>query len=389
MKVHDARPFSRRLRRLATSRWAGPLLLLSAACSGFDGLLDVDAPSVVGAGDIETPRNARLLVDGAVTDFECALGAFIVAGALLGDEMADAQSGSAVWGYDRRSFTPNTGAYADNQCTGDFSLYLPISTARWTADNVFKLLQGWTDAEVANRGVLSATVAAHAGYGLLLLGEAFCSAAVDLGPELTPAQVFALAEERFGTAITLAQAASNTDVLNMPLVGRARARINQARRTEAAADARLVPTSYRRNANYSGVAPRAENKLFRATIRSFFVSADTAYWNLSFGGVPDPRVSLVFTNQPSTNPAVRMVQQRKYTLVDSKIPIARGAEAQLIVAEVEGGTSAVGIINALHAAAGLPNFASTDPAAIRDQVIDERRRELFLEGQHLYDMIRL
>jgi hypothetical protein len=68
--------------------------------------------------------------------------------------------------------------------------------------------------------------------------------------------------------------------------------------------------------------------------------------------------------------------------------MARGAEAQLIIAEVEGGQSAVGIINSLRDRVGLPRFASTDPAAIRNEVIAERRRELWLEGQRFYDINR-
>ena len=47
------------------------------------------------------------------------------------------------------------------------------------------------------------------------------------------------------------------------------------------------------------------------------------------------------------------------------------------------------IINEFHAAAGLAPFSSTDPATIQAQVVEERRRELFLEGQHLYDARRL
>ncbi|HEX2693819.1 MAG TPA: RagB/SusD family nutrient uptake outer membrane protein, partial [Gemmatimonadaceae bacterium] len=64
-------------------------------------------------------------------------------------------------------------------------------------------------------------------------------------------------------------------------------------------------------------------------------------------------------------------------------------EAQLIIAEAEGGQTAVDIINALRADAGLPAFSSSDPTAITNEVITARARELFLEGQHLYDVRRL
>ena len=59
------------------------------------------------------------------------------------------------------------------------------------------------------------------------------------------------------------------------------------------------------------------------------------------------------------------------------------------MAEVSGGQTAVNIINALHTARGLPaTFASNDPATIMAQVIDERKRELFLQSQRFYDINR-
>jgi hypothetical protein len=82
-------------------------------------------------------------------------------------------------------------------------------------------------------------------------------------------------------------------------------------------------------------------------------------------------------------------RQDKYQSPATPVPIATWEEAQLIIAEVEGGQTAVNIINALRAPHGLPTFASTDEAVIQAQVREERRRELFLEGQRLGDMRRL
>jgi len=67
------------------------------------------------------------------------------------------------------------------------------------------------------------------------------------------------------------------------------------------------------------------------------------------------------------------------------VRIASYTEARLIIAEIEGGASAVNIINALHTANGLPLFASVDPAAIQAQVQEERQRDFFLEGRQLGD----
>ena len=69
--------------------------------------------------------------------------------------------------------------------------------------------------------------------------------------------------------------------------------------------------------------------------------------------------------------------------------MASWREAQLMIAEVAGGQTAVGAVNRLRELHGLPAFVSSDPEEIRQVVLEERRRELWLEGQRLGDMLRL
>jgi hypothetical protein len=84
----------------------------------------------------------------------------------------------------------------------------------------------------------------------------------------------------------------------------------------------------------------------------------------------------------------------KYADRGAPIPIARTNEARLIEAEAQVAAgnlqAAVDIINALHTAAGLPPYEGTGQSAaqVLAQVIEERRRELFMEGQRLGDMNR-
>jgi hypothetical protein len=71
------------------------------------------------------------------------------------------------------------------------------------------------------------------------------------------------------------------------------------------------------------------------------------------------------------------------------MPVARYAEARLIIAEVMGGQTAVDIVNALRAPHGLPSYTGPiDAASIRGLIIEERRRELFVEGFRLHDIHR-
>ncbi|MGH7475240.1 MAG: RagB/SusD family nutrient uptake outer membrane protein [Longimicrobiales bacterium] len=81
--------------------------------------------------------------------------------------------------------------------------------------------------------------------------------------------------------------------------------------------------------------------------------------------------------------------QTKYPAFSSPIPLATWEEAQLIIAEVTGGETAVGIINALHQRAGLPSYDPATDGDITEHTIQERSRELFLEGGHrLKDILR-
>lgn len=363
-------------------------LSLSGCGDVLDSLLEVQAPSQVQARDLENERNARLLVDGVVAEYECALSHYILVGGLIGFELTDAQQTAAQWDYDRRTLAPQGGWYATTTCNARLGAYTPLATARWTADNALERLEGWSDSGVPNRSGLIATAAAYSGYSHLLMGEGFCSAAFDAGPELSRQQVFERAEARFTRAIEAAQAAGRADLRNMAYVGRARARLNQGRGAEAAADARQVADGFVINANYTAAASRAENRIFSWLNRSRFISVYSAFHDAEVDGVSDPRVSLFNTGVRGVNQQTIIWNQLKYPSLSSSIPIARWAEAQLIIAEVEGGQTAVGIINTLRDIHGLPHFQSDDPVEIRNQVVQERLRELFLEGQHLGDLIR-
>ncbi|MEO8450577.1 MAG: hypothetical protein ABI647_12330 [Gemmatimonadota bacterium] len=358
---------------------------LTTAC---DSLVDVAAPSRVIADGLATPANAALLVNGTGADFECALAHYAVAGGLTGNELEIATGLIVMKEYDKRDFKTFGSSYAEATCAdqGNVGVYKPLSIARFQADNTLGLLDGWTDAEVPNRNVFIATTAAYAGYSYIHLGEAMCTAAFDLGPEETPAQIFAHAEERFTKAMAAAQTAARADLVSLAQVGRARARMRLGKKTEAAADAAAVPAGFRFDATYSGQSTRRRNAVW-ANLELFqSTTVDPSYRNLTFGGVADSRLSVFDAGKKATDGVSELWSTHKYTGDGSPIAMATWEEAQLIIAEVSGGQTAVGIINALHSAVGLPPFASSDPAAIQTQIVEERKRQFFLDGHHLGDV---
>ena len=99
---------------------------------------------------------------------------------VAGDELIDAQLSQVGWDYDRRTIFSASTPYSITDCgaTQVPGLYTPLAVARFDADKILKLLQGWTDAQVTNRQSLMATAAVYAGYSLELLGEAMCSGAI-------------------------------------------------------------------------------------------------------------------------------------------------------------------------------------------------------------------
>ncbi|MEJ7809482.1 MAG: RagB/SusD family nutrient uptake outer membrane protein [Gemmatimonadaceae bacterium] len=361
--------------------------LAAGALAGCDTLLEVEAPGTLEEKTLFQPANAQVIVAGVTADFECAFTQYVAVMGTVADEFGDAQANAATWDIDRRTAFPNTTLYSQGQCGGFGGVYTPVSIARFSADNALKLLDGWTDEEVPGRATLIARSALYSGYSHILLGEGFCSAAIDRGPELTPAQVFALAEARFTRAIEAATAPGDVAIKNAALVGRARARVNQGKLTEAAADAALVPDGFVFNANYSSLSGRSENRVFRSNNSSGTITADPAV-----RGLNDPRVPVSDAGRGGSLPTVRLWTQNKYTSLSSPIPIATWREAVLIRAEAAGGQTAVTLLNQLRARAGValgPLSVSTgDPAAVRAALVEERRRELFLESHRLFDTIR-
>jgi hypothetical protein len=369
---------------------AAAAFLIVGLYSACDTLLEVELADRIDATYMEDPANIDLLMASAIADFECALGHFIVAGGHVGDELWDGQLGAASWIYDRRDDNMEGGDYAYQPCGGTqrFGVYMPLQTARYQADVAVRVLTNATDEEIEDRAAKLAKAHAYAGYARLLLGESMCSIAIDVGPEIPSQGVFALAEAEF-TAVL--DGSPSTDIRNMALVGRARARLNQGNTAGALTDAQQVPAGFVYYANYSTLSTRSSNLVYLHNVQAELSSVEDDFHDLTWRGVPDPRVDVTDQGRLTAGDDLTPYwTQNKYTSRDANIPIARYAEAQLIIAEIQGGATAVGIINALHTAAGIPGYdPATDPETIPQMIAMERMRELFLEGQHLYTKVRL
>ena len=389
------RPHDHSRTRRTLALLVGLGLLGSAACTEITSLKQ-ENPGQLSGSTLYVPTNAQLLVNGAIGDFHCALTRYAVGSGALMDELANAISNSANFDYDRRTL-PTNAAYGTSTCDNGLQapgVYTPLSTARASADTIAARLEGWTDAQVVNRTKLIGQAYAYAGYSLVLLGESMCSAAINLSAEMTPAQLFAEAKTRFDKAIAAATTASDAATLNLATMGRARTLQDLGSLSAAAADAaKITDNTYVANISTDATDARRQNGVYVATVLNFFYTVDPSFRGLTFGGVADPRVSVVNSGKAGTNGAA-IWQASKGLVATAPIAITRWAEAQLIQAEnfVATGNlgSAVAAINALHTKAGLPAYDGTGQTAaqVLAQVIEERRRELFLEGHRLGDIRR-
>ena len=374
------------------------LTLVAGAACGDIFSLEQSNPGQVDASTLYVPANAQLVVNGAIADFECAYARYVTGSAILSDEIAVAIANTNNFNYDRRTIAPFD-AYAGGCGSGAQlpGFYTGLSTARGSADTAYARFETWTDAQVPNRVKLMGQLAAYGGFSLLLLGEGMCSAAINVGPELTPAQLFAEAKIRFDRAVTHAESANDAPTLNLARLGRARTLLNLGEFAAAEADAATIPPAFVLTISTDAVNPRRQNIVFVHITQGGFGTVDPSFRGLTLGGAPDPRVLVTNTGRTGSAANTPIWTPNKYPLVTTTIPVARYAEAQLIVAEARLAAGdlpgAAAAINAARNSGGRTGMAQYDAtgqtaAQVRTQLIEERRRELFLEGHRLWDIRR-
>jgi hypothetical protein len=362
-------------------------LQLLQACTG---VLDVSLPGKVPSSALDSPGLATTMVAGAQADFECAFSEYVHDTGLWSNELWNSSANGEVVGWGARLSSYDNGILPCQSVAatlGNYALYVPLQTARVQAEHAITTLDGFTDAQVPTRTLLTATAATYAGFSYTLLGEAYCQMATGPEPLITPAATLAIAEARFTRAIALATAASNATLLNAAYAGRARARLDLKNLAGAAADAKLVtPTTFVFNATYATQPVRRYNTTVAAGTVNAHETIAPEYRGLTVSGAPDVRVPVIkdpkrANGQDGLTPL--WIQQR-YLALDASLPIATWDEAQLIIAEAEP-ASAVAALNAIRTKYALPAYTGTGSS---DDVKEERRRTLFLDGHRLGDILR-
>ncbi len=375
----------------------GLVLVLAAANTACEDLLQVDLPTKVAAENLDNPSVAEVLVNSAIGEFECAFSQYVAASGQLTDELRHSSGWLVMTEWDHRKIGQDRDVAL---CNGNFGygVFTPMQKARVSAESSRARIEEWGDGDVSGRSEKIATVAAYGAFSRAILGEAFCEMTIDVGPIMSKTEMLQNAEAALGDAMSLAQGAGRDDLAEAARIRRAGVRLHLGDNSGAMSDAAAVADGFRYDANYSSADLYRYNRIYHHNHVDGFLSPEfndengqptVDGENLTFGGVVDPRVESTLAGIGQDGSPLRHIH--KYPSWTSPIAIANAAEAKLIIAEVELGQTAVDIINEFHAAAGLPAYEPanvSDNAEIMRQVMEERTRELFLEGRRLPDFLR-
>ena len=369
-------------------------LIATGACNS---LLSVDNPGRVPDTQLDDPALAPILEAAAIGTFECGAVTYAATAGMLSGEYWSANGFVNNHPWEWRGIVQikgEPGSCNYNRNSTFMGFYTPLQQARFQLEDTYTRVEKFTDQQVPTRAKILTEMRAYAGYTYLYLAEGMCQMTVDRGPAMTRAQTLAVAEQRFTDAIAKATALNDKSLLNMALVGRARTRLDLGNLSGAATDATAVTdTTFVRVAEFSETTQSRENRIYDLTIRGEFLSVAPAYQGLTVNGAPDPRVKVLDTKRIAADNVTPLFLQQKFTGSGAvSLPIASWVEAQLIYAEAVKGQAGLDAINRVRALSNIGPLVMADPndaAAFETAVLEERRRQLFSEGQRYGDMLRM
>ena len=399
------------------------LVLSVGFASACNDLLEVDLPAQLTDTALEDPAAAQTIINSIIGNYENAHNSYMWS-AYGREEGGESRS---TTGQDVARYPVEAGWF-DN-----------LSISRTFAADLHEKLEGWTEAQVPSKKRFLAISSLYAGASLTVMASALCEATVAGGPLLTPTQVTALAEQQLTQALTEIAAAGDfalpygiaSSAQAMAYGLRAQLRWMARDKAGALADAQRVPKGF-----FAWVkrepGVRQNTAYFEGTFSRRIALLDvydtwtgtnpvtgqpwprplpfTGWWDLGIlpdgravrdDGLPirtaglyrtpiedtavrDTRVKTVFG--PIQASGEQAYVNARYAAEGDDLPLINWKEMWLIRAELEGGQTAIDLVNELRAADGLPAVtyitgATATPTQIKYLIFEERRRALFVEGR--------
>ena len=355
-------------------------IALAALLGGCD--FNVTNPGPLLDEDLNNASAIPALVNGMGGDLSNAIGNYLTRGSLAALELVHSGNFAA-----ERRFA--AGTIGPEDVNGDWAR---LHTARYVAEaGLVRMKTVLGTGFETNANTPRAYL--YAGFANRFLGENVCNAVYDGGPALPSSSHFVRAESLFTRALTISRALNNTALTNAALAGRAQVYADQGKWTEAAADAALVPTTFRHNAVFSLNTTRENMDLAAQTI----TRREVTVWNTVWVADRDPRVlyDTVKTGTTITkgqDGATNFFRQKKYITLGDPMALAKGTEMLLIRAEAalraNDLTNAMLFINQGRTAATLAPLTATTVAGAYVHLMRERGAVLWLEGRRLFDLKR-
>lgn len=416
------------------------LALSLGALTGCDDLLEVELPAQLGDDAVQDPAGATTLVNTVIGHFENGWNwkAAYSIGLEAGCEILLRSPG--VFNFCDYATTIQN---ETNTTGGD--LFNSTAISRSFAYQLHqKLEKEWTVQQVSQRARYLPISSIYAGATLEVMAEQLCEITIDAGKLMTPTQTYTEAEKWLTQAITEIQAvpggdfalpagiASSAKALAYGL--RSRVRWALGNNAGALSDAAQVPQGFvawvtrepgsaRMNLIANHTQSTGNAKLYGMV--DWWVGPSnpvtgkpwpkpipfTGYHYL--GILPNGRAvteaGYPIRTAEATDPhpgkeatAVRDTRvphrfgilqgsgqqrlfQAKWTSENDDLPWVNWKEMHLIAAEIEGGQKAIDRVNVVRAASRLPLVTYADPnnaEQIRYMIIEERRREFFVEGRY-------
>lgn len=383
---------------------AASALLPAAACS-IDELLTVDDPDVASPGSLTGAAALPVLLTGARSDFQVAFSGSggsegqVTYTGLFTDELKFVESFDTRLQIDKRDIR--------NDNTNVEAILRNVMRARASAEVAVERFEEF-DPDTEGHALSLAL----AGFTYIMVGENYCtgipfSRLIDGQPQYgapeSTDEIFQRAVDRFQTAVTMATALGDDELLNLARVGLGRAHLNLGNFGQAGSAVESVPDDYVFVIEHSENTPRQYNGIFSFTHagRRFSVVDVEAGEGLPFLSADDPRVPWVLDDDLAWDGQSDLYLQLNYDSRRASVPLATGIEARLIEAEAQLATNYAGaggtleILNALRAnmaPAGstlLPLPAAATPDEQENQLFAERGFWLYLTAHRLGDLRRM
>jgi hypothetical protein len=424
-------PTSSRLPRAARALAVAASMAVIGAVSACNEFLTADNPAAVPVERLADTSLVDLMANSVIAGIQSQnYFWFAFLGANFTDELRTTPAVFVDQGtFDQRRVT------VDNSYNNVFT-YSPIQRARWLADSVAGRMRViYAAGDSATKDLRLARTYAIAGYDLILLAEGWCEAPISSGSQVYAApspsvDLFTMAEARFDSAIKIAaqsKAANGSltsaagirfalgadSVRNLAYVGMARAALGRGDMAKAAASARQVAAigttnNFEYRLYFNATTTLGLQNLFQDYLSGGGGVATSAISNTPFVGLDDARVPhpVNATGQPLAEPVtggnfVAPNSPPSFSSFDgtkagadftyaASIRLASLLEARYIIAEAEGPTATnIAFVESRRTAFPSTTAATPTTAAnFLDNLIEQRRRDFFLDGHRMGDLRR-